>query len=393
MICIPPFERDFFYVPLITGGDWLESAMKFFFSLPNQLTYLRILLTPVFLVLLFSPDPLIRQLSFPVYVLAALTDWYDGWLARRWGYVSRWGAFLDPLADKVLTSAALFAFLALDLVPGWTVWAIVIRDIGITTLRSYCEYRGEAFDTSKMAKTKTFAQMTVIFYILTIFIAREIEIFSPLRPVFDLLLGRAVLSVLMTLIAAITVVSGILYIIDNWSTVKDLTGIVKPPSNSADRHGPPPTLHVRLFASGLGTGYAPGASGTFGSLIGMLVYLIPGFENPIVLVAAIVVTYGLGIPAARRMEQHYGHDPAEVTIDEVLGMWVTLLFIPKTIALTVAAFFAFRVMDIIKPFPARRIDSMRGGFGIMTDDVVAGVYANILLQLLLIPDLTRSFFL
>src|SRR5512135_1440944 len=123
--------------------------MKYFFTPPNQLTFLRILLTPLFVFLLFSVDPVSRQLSLIVFFIAMLTDWYDGWVARRWGYVTRWGTFLDPLADKVVTSAALIAFIYLDLVPPWTVWLIVGRDILITFLRSYSEFKGKPFDTSR----------------------------------------------------------------------------------------------------------------------------------------------------------------------------------------------------------------------------------------------------
>src|SRR5512140_1603472 len=91
-------------------------------NLPNQLTLLRIVLTPVFVMFLLSDSSLYLQLSLIVFVIAALTDWYDGWIARKMGYVSRWGKFLDPLADKVLSSAALLAFVALGLVSAWMVW-------------------------------------------------------------------------------------------------------------------------------------------------------------------------------------------------------------------------------------------------------------------------------
>jgi len=96
--------------------------------------------------------------------------------------------------------------------------------------------------------------------------------------------------------------------------------------------------------------------------------------------------FGLGIKASSIMEKRYGHDPAEVTIDEVAGMWITLFLLPKKIFVVLAAFFVFRFFDIIKPFPARKFDTMHGGFGIMMDDVVSGIYANIVLQFaLLIP--------
>jgi CDP-diacylglycerol--glycerol-3-phosphate 3-phosphatidyltransferase len=199
--------------------------MKFPISPPNQLTFLRILLTPVFLAFLFSADPVLRQLSVLVFIIAMLTDWYDGWVARRWGYVTRWGTFLDPLADKIVTSAALIAFVLLNLVPAWTVWLIVIRDIAITVLRSYAEFKGKPFDTSRMAKTKTFLQFAVIYYILLVYIARDTEYFR-LRygGTLDKLLDYSLLYAMMVVITAITILTGVLYVVDNWATVRELYG-------------------------------------------------------------------------------------------------------------------------------------------------------------------------
>ena len=207
-----------------TQADILPS-MKIEFTPPNQLTFLRILLTPVFVAFLFSANPLLRQLSLVIFILAMLTDWYDGWVARRWGYVTRWGTFLDPLADKVVTSAALIAFIYLDLVPPWTVWVIVLRDIAITFLRSYSELKGKPFNTTRMAKTKTFLQFALIYYVLLAYVARDTEYFS-LRfgNLLDQLLDASLLYAFMVLIAAFTILTGILYIIDNWTTVRELYG-------------------------------------------------------------------------------------------------------------------------------------------------------------------------
>jgi CDP-diacylglycerol--glycerol-3-phosphate 3-phosphatidyltransferase len=197
--------------------------MKIEFTPPNQLTFLRILLTPVFLAFLFSANPLMRQLSLVVFIVAMLTDWYDGWVARRWGYITRWGTFLDPLADKVVTSAALIAFVYLDLVPSWTVWVIVARDVVITFLRSYSEFSGKPFDTTKMAKTKTFFQFLLIYYILLAYVARDSEYFRVrYGALLDQLLDKTLLYSFMVVMAAITLLSGILYLIDNWTTVREL---------------------------------------------------------------------------------------------------------------------------------------------------------------------------
>jgi CDP-diacylglycerol---glycerol-3-phosphate 3-phosphatidyltransferase len=199
--------------------------MKLAFSPPNQLTCLRMLLAPVFVAFLFSADPVLRQLSPLVFVIAMLTDWYDGWVARRWGYVTRWGTFLDPLADKIVTSAALIAFVYLNLVPAWTVWVIVIRDIAVTFLRSYSELKGKPFDTSKMAKSKTFLQFAMIYYILLAYVARDTEYFRQrYSALLDQLLQPSLLYASMVVIAVFTLLTGVLYVIGNWTTVRELYG-------------------------------------------------------------------------------------------------------------------------------------------------------------------------
>lgn len=197
--------------------------MKFIFSPPNQLTFLRILLTPVFLVLLFSTNPDLRHFSLAVFFVALLTDWYDGWVARRWGYVTRWGAFFDPFADKIITSAALIAFIYLGLVPAWTVWLIILRDVVITFLRTYAEYKGRPVTTSRFAKTKTFLQFVVINYLLLLFLAQDMEYFRTHHGmIIDMLLNHSVVYSMMVLIALITVWTGVLYVIENWKTIREL---------------------------------------------------------------------------------------------------------------------------------------------------------------------------
>ncbi|MCX6120309.1 MAG: phosphatidylglycerophosphatase A [Ignavibacteriales bacterium] len=147
-----------------------------------------------------------------------------------------------------------------------------------------------------------------------------------------------------------------------------------------------PSLATKVFASALFSGYSPFASGTVGSAVALAIYCIPGFESPLIIGITTLVVCILGIPAAEAMEKWYGHDPAEVTIDEVVGMWISLFLLPKKIYVALAAFVLFRLLDIIKPPVSRRFDSMHGGIGIMMDDVIAGVYANVILELaLMIP--------
>ena len=164
----------------------------------------------------------------------------------------------------------------------------------------------------------------------------------------------------------------------------------QPKQNSPDvdvgAHGQPPSPispFIKIFASGLYSGYSPIASGTVGSFVGLLFYNIPSFEQPLFLIAACAIVFVFGSLAAGKMEQYYGHDPSAVTIDEVLGMWVSLLFLPKTLLVMIAAFVLFRAFDVFKPWPARVFDKMRGGWNIMLDDVVAGLYANLVIQLVI----------
>jgi phosphatidylglycerophosphatase A len=135
---------------------------------------------------------------------------------------------------------------------------------------------------------------------------------------------------------------------------------------------------------GFGLGHAPVASGTFGSLPGVaLAWILSRLGGwPWLLGGTIVVT-AVGIWAADGVARRLGRaDPGEVVIDEVAGQMVTLLFLPPTVPVLVGGFLLFRILDIVKPPPARRCEELPGGFGIMMDDLVAGAYANLLLQLL-----------
>jgi phosphatidylglycerophosphatase A len=139
----------------------------------------------------------------------------------------------------------------------------------------------------------------------------------------------------------------------------------------------------KLIGSGFYTGYIPFASGTWGSLAALIIYLIPGFEQPIVIIPAIIIFTILGVFTGNKFDVIYGKDPAECTVDEVVGMWISLLFLPKTFLIVAAAFISWRAFDIIKPAPARQLESLKGGVGIMIDDIVAGLYSLIFLHLIL----------
>jgi phosphatidylglycerophosphatase A len=137
----------------------------------------------------------------------------------------------------------------------------------------------------------------------------------------------------------------------------------------------------KLIGSGFYTGYSPVASGTIGSLAALIIYLIPGFEQLFIIIPFTLIFIGYGIFLGDKFETYYGKDPAECTVDEIVGTWISVIALPKTLWIIVIAFFVWRILDIIKPPPARNLERLKGGLGIMFDDVVSGIYTLIIMHL------------
>ncbi|MBK7629691.1 MAG: CDP-diacylglycerol--glycerol-3-phosphate 3-phosphatidyltransferase [Ignavibacteriales bacterium] len=192
-------------------------------TLPNQLTILRIILTPIFLYLFLSNDPLLIQISLGVFLIAALTDWYDGWLARKFNYITDWGKFWDPLADKILTSTAFLGFVLVGLLQLWMVVLIILRDLIVTLLRIYAESRGYNFVTSYYAKWKTVLQMVFLYYLLLLYGGlNTIEVYNGNEQLFNQLSSKNLIYIIMLVITIITVHSGITYLLKNKHLIKKL---------------------------------------------------------------------------------------------------------------------------------------------------------------------------
>lgn len=130
---------------------------------------------------------------------------------------------------------------------------------------------------------------------------------------------------------------------------------------------------------GFGSGLVPFAPGTAGSLVAAVAYLALGRLAWPVQVAAIAVVSLLGTAAAARAERVWGEDPGRVVVDEVAGQWLALVALPPTWGWMVAGFLLFRLFDITKPPPCRRLERLPGGFGVIADDLAAGGYARLLL--------------
>ena len=186
------------FVDLI-GETRQSPQMKFIAYLPNFLSVLRMVLSPVFAMLFLQPSYHEQLLSIVVFTIAALTDTCDGYLARRLGAASAYGAFLDPLADKLLIITGLVCLLLRGIIGWWLVVAIVGRDLLVTLLRMDAQRHGLVFKTSWHAKIKTVAQ----------FIALYLGFAMALWP--SAFLGK-LLMVVMPLIALVTIYTGVEYL-------------------------------------------------------------------------------------------------------------------------------------------------------------------------------------
>ncbi|MEW5981560.1 MAG: phosphatidylglycerophosphatase A [Acidobacteriota bacterium] len=140
-----------------------------------------------------------------------------------------------------------------------------------------------------------------------------------------------------------------------------------------------------VVATFFGVGYAPVAPGTVGSLAAIPVLVLIRGTAPLWLEASfVVILFALGVWSASAAERLLAcEDPGPVVVDEVVGMVIAMVGVPLSWPAVMVAFLAFRVMDIVKPPPARRLERLGGGWGIMADDVAAGVYANLAMQVLL----------
>ena len=189
--------------------------------IPNLLTSSRILLVPVFLYCLFTDFSHGKFLALIVFVSAAITDAYDGKIARNYDIESTFGVFFDPLADKLLVLSAFYGFMFLPVlsttVKLWMIILISFRDILVTLMRMLMQYKGVTMITSKVGKLKTFLQITTINIILIYLILTSYKVDIPS----DILQYNS-LYFLMVITTMITLYTGIHYVYYNYKTLGNL---------------------------------------------------------------------------------------------------------------------------------------------------------------------------
>lgn len=180
-------------------------------NFPNSISLLRLLVSPIFFFLFTAEEDSYKIIGSILYLIAALTDILDGWAARRFSVVTRWGEFLDPLADKALTTFAFISFVQLRIMPLWMLIVFIIRDTLATGFRIYAISRGNPIKTSNSAKIKTTIQMIFIgIIIFLIFLRHNVE--KPDSKMIDSLLHSDAFYFCFLLITAMAIYSVFGYI-------------------------------------------------------------------------------------------------------------------------------------------------------------------------------------
>ncbi len=327
---------------------------------PNALTVFRIIMTIVVIRLVFATSLASHLLVVALFTIAALTDYYDGELARKTGQITTFGKIVDPIADKLLMLGMYIAFSMLGIYSFWWLVPIIIREVLITILRFVMLYHGVVVAAEKAGKAKVYFQILSIAFAWFYFLVKEYgagsfiyETCFPLK-----------IFMYMTLAGAVgaTVYSGLFFFIRNSDKLSDV-GM------------------SRLVGSFFFFGRSPYAPGTVGSLAALLLYY-PIRNSASLYVITILIVFIIGTWSARKMcVKLSDDDPQEVVIDEVVGMLIALFLIPCNVITVISGFALFRLFDIIKPWPIKRLESIKNGYGVMLDDVLAGVFANIVLQI------------
>lgn len=193
------------------------------FNVPNIISYFRILVAPFFLIFFISDNETLVLISIILFVLGAFSDWLDGWYARKFNQTSKWGIFIDPLADKILNSTAFLAFVFEGIIPFWMVLIIILRDSFMTFLRLFAESHKLSIKTKEIAKIKTVLQFVLIIYVISVYFVSLLQNDATMLN----LVTKDYIYYLMLFLTVFTVWTLIDYIKDNKKVVQILFGYDK----------------------------------------------------------------------------------------------------------------------------------------------------------------------
>lgn len=186
-------------------------------NLPNKLTVLRIILVAVFMFFLFSQGVTAKTLALVAFLAASLTDFLDGYIAKKNNMITDFGKLMDPIADKILILAAFLAFVEMELAPAWMVVIIIFREVTITGLRISALTKGKVIAADDGGKHKMVSQVFAVLAVLIFLIFREAEIKVFGLPWSDSTerVYKDAIFILMLVTTLLTLISGISYLIKN----------------------------------------------------------------------------------------------------------------------------------------------------------------------------------
>jgi len=191
-------------------------------NIANRLTLARILLTFVFMFFLFCHGLLAKIISLVFFIIAALSDFFDGLIAKKKNLVTDFGKLMDPIADKILVLAAFAAFVQMQLIEAWMFVIIFSREILITSLRVFALNKGRVLSASRAGKHKTLSQMLVIFLILGFIILKELMLtFFEWDPLWEYFFRQGI-YIMMLLTVILTLYSGLSYFWENRQIITKL---------------------------------------------------------------------------------------------------------------------------------------------------------------------------
>ncbi|MBU1726322.1 MAG: CDP-diacylglycerol--glycerol-3-phosphate 3-phosphatidyltransferase [Candidatus Omnitrophica bacterium] len=191
-------------------------------NIANRITMLRIVLTFVFMFFLFGHGLWAKVTSLVIFIIAALSDFFDGFIAQKRNMVTDFGRLMDPIADKILVLAAFAAFVQMQLIDAWMFLIIVSREILITSLRLFALNKGKVLSAAKAGKHKTVSQMGLIFFILGFIVFKEVMLtYFTWNPAWEKIFRQGIYF-LMLVTVALTLYSGLSYLWDNRKIIAKL---------------------------------------------------------------------------------------------------------------------------------------------------------------------------
>ena len=285
-------------------------------------------------------------LAILLFIFGVLTDFWDGWYARRHRLETPVGRILDPTADKIFILVCFATFSAQGLYSHWVLVPIFLREVAVTFCRLVWLFQGRAVGAEKAGKIKFGFQVASASFSF-IYLLHPGPQTQRLNFLF---LGVAL---------ALTVYSGILFFLNNREGLRD--------------------QRFLKAVSTLGVGNLKPVPGTYGTLLGLLVVPLVAFDpllHALVFFSFIALTYAV-IP---RLGLGEHEDPLEIVIDEFCGILLAFFAVPVTLASLAVGFLLFRIFDVTKLFPINWLEKQKGVNGILWDDLGAGVYTWLILR-------------